>query len=70
MSMLFVEVLEEVRLWVVLESKTRCAGGFRVQWEGKRGVEGDLVIVISASHSILLFSFFWAHGRFAFPLLL
>lgn len=32
----FVEVLEEVRLWVVLERKTRCAGRLHVQWEGKR----------------------------------
>lgn len=32
----FVEMLEEVRLWVVLERKTRCAGGLHVQWEGKR----------------------------------
>lgn len=32
----FVEVFAEVRLWVVLKSKTRRACRLHVQWEGKK----------------------------------
>lgn len=62
----FAEALGEAILWVVLESKTRCAGGLHLQGEGKREVE-------SLALSTIFWCFFsppWAHSRFAFPFLL
>lgn len=62
----FVEVLEEVRLWVVLERKTgvledcMCSGR-------ERGVEDDVMVVIGVVHNILVVFFSWHIVGLHFP---